>query len=78
MEHGTQPRVPQISPESIPPRPFQIEPFADEAGQFRWRMRAANGEIVGDCGEGYTRAVERDAAMQRLVEAGKRGFAIVW
>lgn len=78
METETNLMVPHIDVESIPPRPFKIEPFTGEDGQHRWRMRAANGEIVGDCGEGYEKAVERDAAMQRIVEAGKRGFVIVW
>lgn len=37
--------------------------YQDAAGQFRWRLRAANGRIVGDSGEGYsTRANARRAA----------------
>lgn len=65
---------PKIDPESAPVRPWALEAYRDAAGEHRWRMRAANGEIVADCGEGYTRAVDRDAAMQRLVEAGRRGL----
>lgn len=35
------------------------EIYEDEAGEFRWRLVAANGRIVADSGEGYTR--ESDA-----------------
>lgn len=33
--------------------------YEDDAGEFRWRLIAANGRIVADSGESYTR--ERDA-----------------
>jgi uncharacterized protein YegP (UPF0339 family) len=36
-----------------------VEFYEDQAGEWRWRLRGANGEIVADSGEGYTR--ERDA-----------------
>lgn len=30
-----------------------FETFADRAAEHRWRLRASNGRIVGDCAEGY-------------------------
>ena len=30
---------------------FQV--FKDAAGEFRWRLRADNNEIIADSGEGY-------------------------
>ena len=36
----------------------KFEVYTDAAGQFRWRLHAANGKIVADCGEGY--AAKRD------------------
>ena len=30
---------------------FQI--FQDKSGEYRWRLRAANGQIVATSGEGY-------------------------
>ena len=31
----------------------QFELYKDEAGEYRWRFRADNGEIIADSGEGY-------------------------
>lgn len=31
---------------------FQI--YKDKKGEFRWRLRASNGKIVADSGEGYS------------------------
>lgn len=33
--------------------------YKDQEGDWRWRLRAANGLIIAESGEGYTR--ERDA-----------------
>ena len=30
---------------------FQI--FQDKSGEYRWRMRAANGQVIATSGEGY-------------------------
>ena len=27
--------------------------YRDSKGEYRWRLRARNGRIVADCGEGY-------------------------
>lgn len=48
-----------------------IELYEDEAGEHRWRLRAANGEIVAT-GEGYTRP--EDAA--RGFKAARRAMAL--
>lgn len=32
----------------------KFEVYKDAAAEYRWRLRAANGKIVADCGEGYT------------------------
>lgn len=31
----------------------QFEMYKDEAGEYRWRFRAANGKIIADSAEGY-------------------------
>lgn len=30
---------------------FQV--YEDNAGEFRWRLKAPNGQIIADSGEGY-------------------------
>jgi uncharacterized protein YegP (UPF0339 family) len=42
-------------------RPFlwettmRFELYRDAGGQWRWRLRARNGEVVAESGEGYVR-----------------------
>nr|WP_136716225.1 HVO_2922 family protein [Halorientalis salina] len=31
-----------------------FELFEDNAGEWRWRLRHSNGNIIADSGEGYT------------------------
>jgi hypothetical protein len=31
-----------------------FELYEDNAGEWRWRLRHANGNIIADSGEGYT------------------------
>jgi len=31
-----------------------VERYTDEAGETRWRAKAANGEVIATSGEGYT------------------------
>jgi len=31
-----------------------FEVYQDKAGQFRWRLKAANGQVLADSAEGYT------------------------
>lgn len=51
--------------------PARFQVYQDAAGQWRWRLRAANGRIVADGAESYTRM--RDA--ERAVEGALRAAA---
>ena len=31
----------------------KFEVYKDKAGEWRWRLRASNGKIIADSGEGY-------------------------
>jgi uncharacterized protein YegP (UPF0339 family) len=33
--------------------PYKAEVYRDARGEYRWRVRAANGRIVADSSEGY-------------------------
>jgi uncharacterized protein YegP (UPF0339 family) len=50
----------------------RFEVFKDRAGEWRWRLRAANGRIIADSGEGYkqrARCLSGLAAVQRVAPA---------
>ncbi len=32
---------------------YKFEVFVDKAGEYRWRLRASNGQIIATGGEGY-------------------------
>ena len=32
----------------------EFELYMDKAGEYRWRLRHQNGNIIADSGEGYT------------------------
>ncbi|MDP4024422.1 DUF1508 domain-containing protein [Methylobacterium sp. NEAU 140] len=34
---------------------MRFELYRDAGGQWRWRLRARNGEVVAESGEGYAR-----------------------
>lgn len=40
-------------------RPDRVEIYRDASGEWRWRRKAPNGEVVADSSEGY---VHREAA----------------
>ncbi len=49
--------------------------YKDSAGQFRWRLRAANSRIIADSGEGYFSKSDCQAGI-RLVQTGAPGASI--
>ncbi len=36
-------------------REYQFHVYPDAVGEWRWHLKAGNGRIVADSGEGYTR-----------------------
>ncbi len=45
-----------------------FELFEDDAGEWRWRLRHDNGEIIGDSGEGYSSKSNLKRALGRVRE----------
>ncbi|WP_435115246.1 DUF1508 domain-containing protein [Halolamina sp. C58] len=45
-----------------------FELYEDKSGEFRWRLRHDNGNIVGDGGEGYSRRSGAREAIERVQE----------
>ncbi len=44
----------------------QFELYEDKAGQYRWRLRHRNGNVVADGGQGYTRKHNAQKGMQSV------------
>jgi len=47
---------------------MKFQRYKDRAGEYRWRLKATNGEIIADSGEGYVNASDCDHAI-RLVKS---------
>jgi Domain of unknown function (DUF1508) len=57
-------------------RPNRLEVYGDEAGEWRWRLKAGNGRTVAASEEGFTR---RGYALDRgkiAAEAGGRPYRL--
>jgi len=76
-------RVGELAPESAVDDGFEV--YEDRGEEWRWRLRADNGELVADSGEGYANrskamdAVERVqsyAADADLLEIGSAAFEV--
>jgi uncharacterized protein YegP (UPF0339 family) len=40
--------------------------YKDNKGEWRWRLKAANGRIIADSGEGYSTEQECEADIDRV------------
>lgn len=49
-------------------RPAKFEIYGDGSGEFRWRMKAGNGEIVANGTEGYASRWKAQRALSRVKE----------
>lgn len=51
------------------PQTYRVEYYTDAAGQHRYRVLAANGNIVLDCAEGYKRESAARKSFRNFVDA---------
>ena len=47
----------------------RVEVYLDVSGEWRWRRVAANGEIIADSAEGYTRRHDARIAAERALSS---------
>ena len=40
--------------------------YKDQVGEWRWNLKASNGRIVADCGEGYKRFGSMVRTLRRI------------
>ena len=45
-----------------------FELFRDRAGEYRWRLRHQNGNIIADSGEGYSSKANAENGIQSVKE----------
>lgn len=50
----------------------KIQIYKDKKGEYRWRLKAINGKIIADSGEGYKRKRNARIAIDRVVVAFNR------
>ncbi len=50
--------------------PDRFEQFADKANEYRWRLKAPNGRVLADPGEGYSSEQNRTQALERVQAFG--------
>ena len=53
-----------------------FERYEDNAGEYRWRLRHRNGNIIADSGEGYTAKSSARDAIDRVREYGPEADAL--
>ncbi len=54
----------------------RVEVYRDRAGRWRWRLRAVNGKVIADSGQGYHARRECVLAAKRTRES--MADAAVW
>jgi len=52
-------------------RKGKIEFYTDTAGQHRWRIVASNGKTLADSGQGYSRRIDCERGLSRVVNEAK-------
>ena len=45
-----------------------LELYKDKAGEYRWRLRHENGNIIADSGEGYTSKANAENGIESVKE----------
>ena len=53
------------------PSALTFEVFKDRAGEFRWRLKSSNGQIIAVSGEGYKDKRDCQAGIHSVQSAGQ-------
>ena len=49
---------------------MKFEIYKDKKGEFRWKLRADNGEIIADSGEGYVEKSDCEHGISLVQKSG--------
>lgn len=59
-------------------QPARIEVYHDTKGEWRWRLKATNGKIIADSGEGYINKQDCLDTLARIIKGVKvEGFDVI-
>jgi uncharacterized protein YegP (UPF0339 family) len=47
-------------------RALKFETYTDAKGEYRWRLRAGNGQVIATSGQGYKDKRDRTSAIERI------------
>ncbi|GJD35209.1 YegP family protein [Methylobacterium aerolatum] len=53
---------------------MRFEMYRDSAGEWRWRLRARNGEVIADSGEGYKRREDCEHGIELVRQSAEAKF----
>ena len=59
------------------PREPTFELYQDNAGEWRWRLVVANGNIIADSGEGYTSKQGAKRGIESVKNSAPRARVVV-
>jgi hypothetical protein len=46
-----------------------VETYRDNAGEYRWRIRSSNGNIIAESSEGYRHPADRNRSLTIALDA---------
>ena len=56
---------------------MKIEKYRDDNDEYRWRIVAANGNIMADSAEGYKNKADRDSALIAIINSIRYAYPTV-
>jgi uncharacterized protein YegP (UPF0339 family) len=52
-------------------RALKFETYTDTKGEYRWRLRSSNGQVIATSGQGYKDKRDRTSAIERIKKDAK-------
>jgi uncharacterized protein len=56
---------------------YKFEVYKDKKGEWRWRFKASNGDILADSGEGYKNKSDCEAGIESVRHNGPGATIVV-
>jgi uncharacterized protein len=56
---------------------YKFEVYKDKKGEWRWKFKASNGDILADSGEGYKNKSDCEAGIESVKHNGPSAAIVV-